>query len=55
MPLDTSADSPVPVRTVLQLVGGFNPYSAANLKRRKRETLDFIRHALFVNPRHSIT
>ena len=23
MPLDTSADSPVPVRTVLQLVGGW--------------------------------
>jgi TetR/AcrR family transcriptional regulator len=32
---------------VLQLMGRPNAYTAANLKRRKREVLDFIRHGLF--------
>jgi TetR/AcrR family transcriptional regulator len=36
----------------LQLLGNFDPYSDANLKRRKQEIVDFIRHGLFVN-RHS--
>lgn len=35
---------------VLQLLGHSDAYSAANLKRRKQEVLDFIRHSLFVNP-----
>jgi TetR/AcrR family transcriptional regulator len=35
---------------VLQLLGHSDTYSAANLRRRKQEVLDFIRHGLFVNP-----
>lgn len=35
---------------VLQLLGHSNTHSAENLKLRKREVLDFIRHALFTNP-----
>ena len=35
---------------VLQLFGHSDPYSKVNLKRRKQEVLDFIRHALFVDP-----
>ena len=35
---------------VLQLLGDADTYSPANLKRRKREVLDFIRHALFTHP-----
>jgi TetR/AcrR family transcriptional regulator len=35
---------------VLELLGQRNAYSAGNLRVRKREVLDFIRHALFVNP-----
>ncbi len=35
---------------VLQLLGHPDAYSAANLKRRKQEVLDFIRHGLFVDP-----
>jgi len=35
---------------VLQLLGDADTYSPANLKRRKREVLDFIRHALFTDP-----
>jgi len=33
---------------VLQLLGQSDAYSAANLKRRKQEVLDFIRHGLFI-------
>jgi len=36
---------------VLRLFGRADAYGPANLKRRKREVLDFIRHALFVSPR----
>lgn len=36
---------------VLQLLGHSDAYSAANLRRRKREVLDFIRHGLFVDPK----
>jgi len=35
---------------VLQLLGDADTYSPANLKRRKGEVLDFIRHALFTHP-----
>jgi TetR/AcrR family transcriptional regulator len=35
---------------VLQLLGHADAYSAANLKRRKQEVLDFIRHGLFKDP-----
>jgi TetR/AcrR family transcriptional regulator len=34
---------------VLQLMGHPNAYSAANLKQRKQEVLDFIRHGLFTD------
>jgi TetR/AcrR family transcriptional regulator len=36
---------------VLQLLGHSDAYTAANLRRRKREVLDFIRHGLFVDPK----
>jgi TetR/AcrR family transcriptional regulator len=35
---------------VLQMMGHADAYAAGNLKRRKQEVLDFIRHALFVRP-----
>jgi TetR/AcrR family transcriptional regulator len=35
---------------VLQMLGHADAYAATNLKRRKQEVLDFIRHALFVHP-----
>lgn len=35
---------------VLQLLGHSNAHSARNLRLRKREVQDFIRHALFTNP-----
>jgi TetR/AcrR family transcriptional regulator len=35
---------------VLQLLGHPDAHSAVNLKRRKEEVLDFIRHGLFVDP-----
>jgi TetR/AcrR family transcriptional regulator len=35
---------------VLQLFDHADAYSKANLRRRKREVLEFIRHGLFVNP-----
>jgi TetR/AcrR family transcriptional regulator len=38
---------------VLQLMGHPDAYSAANLKQRKQEVLDFIRHGLFVDPNFS--
>jgi AcrR family transcriptional regulator len=40
---------------VLQLLGRSHAHSAENLKARKREVLDFIRHALFTNPNTSVT
>jgi len=40
---------------VLQLLGDADTYSPANLKRRKREVLDFIRHALFTHPEDLIS
>ena len=36
---------------ILKLLGHSNAYSPANLKRRKKEVLDFIRHGLFTNPK----
>jgi TetR/AcrR family transcriptional regulator len=35
---------------VLQLLGRSGAYEEANLKRRKEEVLDFVRHALFRHP-----
>lgn len=35
---------------VFQMLGHVDAYAAANLKRRKQEVLDFIRHGLFVHP-----
>jgi TetR/AcrR family transcriptional regulator len=35
---------------VLQVIAHTDPYNAANLKQRKREVLEFIRHALFTRP-----
>ncbi len=35
---------------VLQLLGHADAYNSANLKRRKQEALDFIRHGLFTDP-----
>ena len=35
---------------MLQLIGNSDPYAPANLKRRKREVLDFIRYGLFTDP-----
>jgi TetR/AcrR family transcriptional regulator len=40
---------------VLQLLGHSDAYSAANLRRRKQEVLDFIRHGLFVDPQVPLT
>jgi TetR/AcrR family transcriptional regulator len=40
---------------VLQLLGHSDANSAENLKARRREVLDFIRHALFANPHTSVT
>ena len=39
---------------VLRLLGRTDAYSAVNLKRRKQEVLDFIRHGLFTDPRVSL-
>ena len=39
---------------VLQLLGHSHAHSTEDLKTRKREVLDFIRHALFVNPNLSV-
>ena len=38
---------------MLQRIGYPDPFAAANLKRRKREVLNFIRHGLFLNPTYS--
>jgi TetR/AcrR family transcriptional regulator len=35
---------------VLQLLGQSDAYDRANLKKRKQEVLDFIRHGLFLHP-----
>jgi TetR/AcrR family transcriptional regulator len=35
---------------VLQLLGQFDAYAPANLKQRKKEVLDFLRYALFLDP-----
>ena len=40
---------------VLQQLGHTDAYSKANLKRRRQETLDFIRHGLFVHPEAPLT
>jgi hypothetical protein len=40
---------------VLQLLGHSHAHSAANLKARKHEVLDFIRRALFTNPNKPVS
>ena len=35
---------------VMQMLGHSDAYSAANLETRRREVLDFVRHALFTKP-----
>lgn len=35
---------------VLKILGHSDAYNAENLKARKREVIDFIRHALFISP-----
>jgi TetR/AcrR family transcriptional regulator len=35
---------------MMRQLGYPDPFAAANLKRRKKEVLDFVRHGLFVNP-----
>ena len=35
---------------VLRAVGGIDPYTKANVERRRREVLRFVRHALFTDP-----
>jgi hypothetical protein len=36
---------------VLRAVSGIDPYSRANVERRRQEVLKFVRNALFKNPR----
>jgi TetR/AcrR family transcriptional regulator len=36
--------------TVLRAVSGIDPYTKANVERRKKEVLEFVRYALFKNP-----
>lgn len=40
---------------VLHLMGWTDAYSEANLKRRKQEVFDFVRHSLFVDPNVSLS
>jgi len=40
---------------VLQVMGRTDAYSKTNLRRRKQAVLDFIRHALLVNPEAELT
>jgi TetR/AcrR family transcriptional regulator len=40
---------------MLQLMGYSDPYAAANLRRRKEDVLNFIRHALFIVPNKPAT
>jgi len=35
---------------MMQQLGYPDPFAVANLKRRKKEVLDFVRHGLFINP-----
>ena len=35
---------------ILRMLGHRGAYSAVNLKRRKREVLDLVRHGLFIDP-----
>ncbi|HEV2176058.1 MAG TPA: TetR family transcriptional regulator [Terriglobia bacterium] len=39
---------------VMRMLGRRDAFSAANLKRRKREVLDFIRYGLFLRPEASV-
>ena len=37
--------------SVLRAVGGIDPYAKANVERRRKEVLRFVRYALFKNPK----
>jgi TetR/AcrR family transcriptional regulator len=39
---------------VLRAVGGIDPYAKANVERRKKEVLKFVRYALFKNPESEV-
>jgi TetR/AcrR family transcriptional regulator len=39
---------------VLRAVSGIDPYTKANVERRKKEVLEFVRHALFTNPESEV-
>jgi TetR/AcrR family transcriptional regulator len=39
---------------VLRAVGGIEPYAKANVQRRKKEVLKFVRYALFKNPESEV-
>ena len=39
---------------VMGIIAGVNPYSPANLKRRKEEVLRFVRHGLFRDPEAAV-
>ncbi len=40
--------------SVLRAVSGIDPYAKANVERRKREVLKFVRYALFKNPESEV-
>jgi TetR/AcrR family transcriptional regulator len=40
--------------TVLRAVSGIDPYTKANVERRKKEVLEFVRYALFKNPESEV-
>ena len=39
---------------VLRAVSGIDPYAKANVERRKKEVLEFVRYALFKNPESEV-
>jgi TetR/AcrR family transcriptional regulator len=39
---------------VLRAVGGINPYTKANVERRREEVLKFVRNALFTDPESEV-
>ena len=41
--------------SVLRAVGGIDPYAKANVKRRREEVLEFVRHAFFKNPESEVS
>jgi TetR/AcrR family transcriptional regulator len=41
--------------TVLRAVSGIDPYTKANVERRKKEVLEFVRYAFFKNPESEVS